>query len=381
MPEPAPASAKAAEVPSAVPSPGSAEPTRSSVKEVACGASFACALTEDGAVRCWGRNDNGQLGTNTRANLVAPPQEPVEELAPTAAITAGDAHLCALLEGGRVACWGSNAQGQVGDGSTVLGFDRAGNSQDTGDRLRPAAVVGLPEPATAVVATASQSCAILASKRVACWGGTFAGSSVPTVVAGLAGVEELAVGVDHACARLAAGEVTCWGNGLGARGGGLQGVTGLCAKQITAGDRFACALSCTDEVLCWGEPPLEPHSQARPTRVPSLPADLAEVRAGAGHVCARDRKGRVSCWGDNADGQLGAEGPKRRPTAKAPYVPGVEARRVCAGGASAQVGTLANGQPEYGYLGTTCAVSTSGEVRCWGGAVAAKQPTLVDLPR
>src|SRR5262249_16647976 len=142
--------------------------------------------------------------------------------------------------------------------------------------------------------------------------------STPGVIGGLAGVEEIAAGEDHTCARLAAGEGRCWGQN--AQPLGPKRVAGLCAKQLTAGARFTWALSCDDEVLCWGEVPHRSRRLEHPTRVPSVPAGIVEIRAGAGHVCARNGKGRLSCWGSNEFGQLGDNGPKHRSDPQAPSV-------------------------------------------------------------
>ncbi|MDI1431805.1 RCC1 domain-containing protein [Polyangium sorediatum] len=249
--------------------------------------------------------------------------------------------------------------------------------------------MGLPEPATAVSAGGVHTCAILASKRVVCWGMNDyqphlrEGSSVPRVIEGLAGVEELALGAEHTCARLTTGEVRCWGEAV--KPFGPRPIAGLCAKQLTAGDEFTCALSCNDEVLCWGwrDVAHRSHWLEHPTLVPSLPADIVEVRAGGsgGHVCIRDGKGRLSCWGSNESGQLGEDGPKRRPEPSAPSVRGAEARRVCAGGAVTLGDVKEDGERADGHSGTTCTLSTSGEVRCWGEAMETYRPTLVDLPR
>ena len=99
--------------------------------KVATGNGHTCALLSDGSVDCWGRNYSHQLGTNTtdtcqdwdgrnwpcsRAPL------PVPGIAGAVAVAAGGNHTCALLSSGAVYCWGANAQGQLGDGTTT---DRA----------------------------------------------------------------------------------------------------------------------------------------------------------------------------------------------------------------------------------------------------------------
>lgn len=94
---------------------------------------FSCALLENGSVRCWGNNDNGQLGigqvSQTRYNdleaLPNPnttvPSQPVNlgvgRKAKAIAVQSGG--VCALLTDGCVKCWGLNNVGQLGYGDTV----------------------------------------------------------------------------------------------------------------------------------------------------------------------------------------------------------------------------------------------------------------------
>ena len=106
---------------------------------------FGCGVRRGGAVICWGANQYGQLGAGVMA-------APAVQLGPTAvlsitdarAVSAGGSHACVLQTSGRVACWGFNSYGQLGDGTTrdssrpveVAGVDDAIEVQVTGDRDR-----------------------------------------------------------------------------------------------------------------------------------------------------------------------------------------------------------------------------------------------------
>jgi alpha-tubulin suppressor-like RCC1 family protein len=79
--------------------------------------SHTCALMTTGGVRCWGRNDSGQLSDGTTTDLSAPPTTNV--LGGVQAIAAGSEHTCTLMTTGGVRCWGNNDGGQLGDGTMI----------------------------------------------------------------------------------------------------------------------------------------------------------------------------------------------------------------------------------------------------------------------
>ena len=282
------------------------------------GASFGCAHLSDQSVWCWGRNDEGQLGYattdvcpldlgggTTRAIACHTFPFQVEHLNRTSAVSAGAAFACALAVDGTVRCWGSNANGQLGNGTVIT-------------------------------------------------------SQAPVDVTGLSNVESLALGKRHACA-LSSGQVSCWGaNDLGELGGPttdtcpIDGVMTGCAKTplavpglsnvsaIAAGDNHTCAILIDGSVTCWGdngwgqlgigtagEPPPEPPGDAsdggadasdadgdagpmnplRASVVTALATPLSSVlalAAGGSHTCAVRDGGDVLCWGRDDRGELGS---------------------------------------------------------------------------
>lgn len=128
--------------------------------------------------------------------------EPVAAAPPTwthGALSAGDDHTCAII-GGRVACWGHNEQGQMGDGTRAL-------------RSAPQWVPGV-DGATAISAGGYHTCALLAGGKVKCWGGetTSARRTTPVIdVRNVSGAVDIVSSTWMSCARSAEGTVMCWG--------------------------------------------------------------------------------------------------------------------------------------------------------------------------
>lgn len=126
--------------------------------EITAGRSHVCALDEDGGVWCWGSNDRGQLGFDpTKEPITRPVLVALGETA--RAVTAGNAHSCALLPQGTVKCWGDNTYGQLGLGARTKSI----TAKDT-------EYVLLGEPADVIFAGGDHTCAVLQSGTMSCWG-------------------------------------------------------------------------------------------------------------------------------------------------------------------------------------------------------------------
>ncbi len=285
---------------------------------VSAGDFHTCVVTTAGGVACWGRNGDGQLGDGTTTTRTSPVD--VSGLTSgVAGVSAGDTHTCAVTSSGGVKCWGRNDDGQLGDGGTC------GTVCTT-----PVDVAGLPDGVAAVSAGDHHTCALTTEGGVKCWGlnvygalgdGTITARSTPVDVAGLAGIVAVSAGGWHTCALTTEGGVTCWGRNIyGALGDGatvsrstpasVSGLTGGVAA-ISAGDYDTCALTTEGGVTCWGlrvyGPPGEGAFSIRtaPARVSGLAATITAISAGDYHNCALTAAGGVKCWGYNAYGQLG----------------------------------------------------------------------------
>lgn len=217
-------------------------------RTVTVGHSHACAVPDDGGLRCWGYGAHGRLGLGDTANHGDTPGSMGDALPAVSlpagrtavAISAGLAHTCAVLDDGRLTCWGRNAVGTLGQGDAL---DRGDQPDETGDGL-PIVDLGAGVTATAVTAGEGFTCALLTGGDVKCWGfnagsqpgvlglGTNEvaigddpdemGDALPTVSLGTGRTATaLAAGTAHVCALLDDGSVKCWGAGSnGALGSG-----------------------------------------------------------------------------------------------------------------------------------------------------------------
>lgn len=188
----------------------------SGVAAVGAGSYHSCALTNSGAVRCWGRNQLGQLGDGTTTTRVLP--TPVFGLASgVAAISVADAHTCAVTAVGGARCWGWNVFGQLGDRTNI-------------DRATPVPVWGLSSGVLAIDAGTWHSCA-LTTAGAKCWGrnnvgqlgdGTTSNRATPVAVfGGASGIVAISAGQDNSCFLIRMGALRCWGdNAFGQLGDG-----------------------------------------------------------------------------------------------------------------------------------------------------------------
>ncbi len=330
------------------------------VRQVAAGAYHTCALLEDGSVRCWGYNGNGQLGNGSTTDSSAPVA--VVNLGGRAtAITAGGYHTCALLEDGSVRCWGFNYYGQLGNDTT------------TNSRV-PVAVVNLGGRATAITAGTNHTCALLEDGSVRCWGENFSGqlgngsttnSRVPVSVVNLGGrATAITARGGHTCALLEDSRVRCWGsNRFGQLGNGtttnspvpvtVAHLDGQ-ATAVVAGGRHTCALLEDSNVRCWGYNAFgqlgndSTTNSSTPVTVTNLGGRATAITAGWGHTCALLEDGSVRCWGRNRYGQVGSDS---FPQSSVP-VSIIALRRKA----------IAIAAGDY----HTCALLEDGSVRCWG---------------
>ena len=362
-----------------------------SITQIAAGAMHTCALLDTGRVRCWGWGGSGQLGFGNTENI-GDDETPgsvgeVNVGGPVTEIATGQFHTCALLDAGGVRCWGGSRYGQLG----------YVNTENVGDDETPASAGDVDVGGTVIQITAGgyHTCALLDTGGVRCWGSGGDGqlgyantedigddetpASAGEVNIG-GRVTQIAAGTAHTCALLDTGTVRCWGSSVFAQLGyantenigddetpasaGDINVGGT-VTQIAAGTAHTCALLDTGTVRCWGSAGASGQlgyanfENIGDDETPASAGDVdvggkvTQVATGTLHTCVLLDTGGVRCWGLSSSGQLGYRNTKTIGDNEHP----AEAGNVNVGGTVSQITT--------GAL-HTCALLSSGGVRCWG---------------
>ena len=322
---------------------------------IAAGGHHSCLLGNDGRAACWGSNEDGQLGDGTREARAAP-QRVLGDFT-FSLVTAGWSHTCGLTITNEVFCWGSNGSGQLGDGQTT-------------DRTAPVRLLSTIS-FRLIRAGRAHTCGLSNAATVYCWGsntdgqlgnGTRQARTSPVMVDLPAAAGALSVGWNHTCALTVDGAAYCWGrNEFGQLGDGTTSSRATPTRtradqplvSIATGLSHSCGVGRDGAALCWGR---SNYGQAgvgsqidlivAPRQV-SGQQKFTTIVAGSGHTCARGEDGSGWCWGLNSYGQLG-DGTTVLRTAPVP-VKGIS-RLTSLSAVAAH----------------TCATAGGGEAWCWG---------------
>ncbi|MFC1610009.1 hypothetical protein ACFL6C_03565 [Myxococcota bacterium] len=286
------------------------------VEAIAAGFSHTCALLEDGRVKCWGADWGGQLGDGSGQDRGCEPDEMGANLQPVdlgagrkaAAIAIGWAHGCARLDDDTVKCWGANRDGQLGLGDTE---DRGDDPDEMGDNL-PIVDLGTGHTALAIAANGDHTCAMLDDRTVKCWGGNGHGQlgQNDREIRG-DGCVGSAWNVNDRDCTAAPPEM---GDALPA-----VDLGGLTPVAITVGSYHSCALLSDGNLKCWGSNQYgelglgdaenrgdDPGEMAGLSRVRLPPGrTTVAIYAGSGTTTALYEDGTFNWWGSGALRRLG----------------------------------------------------------------------------
>ncbi|MEQ1722018.1 MAG: hypothetical protein ABL930_02500 [Pseudobdellovibrio sp.] len=312
-----------------------------------------CFIKKDDLPYCMGNNESGQLGDGTTTSRN------------TAVAVAGVSGVftdvqvqalfgCALKNDGTVWCWGNNAQGQLGDNTLVSHY--------------AAAQVLNITTATKIEVQTSAVCALLANQTVWCWGvntsgqlgdATLVNKKTPVQSVGVTNITNLTCGAAHCYALKTDGTVWAWGVGSLYRLGNsstatistpfqISGLTNIVKLYSTTASGYAIDVS--GVVYSWGYNVTGQlgdgthNNQAVPTVMAGLPANLDYLVAGTNEVCAVATNKSLTCVG---------------------AVTGSNIDNVT-GNFFAPVGNLLVSSISSGMSNASCAVTTTGGLKCWG---------------
>ena len=282
---------------------------RNYISQLSVGAEHGCAIV-DGVVKCWGKNDQGQLGDGSQANKLTPVSVVYSGVG-FSTLTAGQDFTCAYRTSDFANfCWGSNADGNLGPNVSSarvltpfnIGFNLTNLSASTAPSLR-------------------RLCGVNDNDEALCFGAYDFGSLVgdnykvkQNASTILAPVNKVSAGGDFSC-FVKSGRVYCHGsNDQGQLGDNLTSgsqsfytitPTGL-ESGVTSIDTFgksACAIKNSAQLFCWGEINGEVTPAEMTVNILDI-ISLESVSLGKDFLCVKNL-GRAYCIGDNSFGQLG----------------------------------------------------------------------------
>ncbi len=280
---------------------------------VATGGSFTCVLLTDQTVECWGSNAYGQLGNGTLLDSLNPVK--VSELSNVVSIAAGGNHACAILSNESLKCWGSNEYGQLGDGTGI-------------NQPVPVLVTNSSgTPFTSISLSEYHTCAVDSDSQVWCWGDNRYGqlgvrlyqfeSKTLSPLYVLGNVQEVNSRLVYTCALLKDSSVSCWGyrysqyffNSISNCYNGPNYCTSLPTPVSMPASVEALGAGSTSNGICalFFDATVSCWVIARtsPQKVLGL-SDVVELSKGySDHVCAMQVDQFISCWGRNWVGQVG----------------------------------------------------------------------------
>lgn len=240
----------------------------SKARAIATGLAHTCVILEDDSVKCWGANSAGQLGYGDYSSRLAPPLAPIN-LGPgrsAKSLSLGAYHSCALLDNDSMKCWGNNNNGQLG-----LADKQYRNRPES-------AVAFVNAKRVKSIATgAYHSCAILEDSSSHCWGRGRQGqlgygdltdrliSESPALNFGASGLESISAGLSHSCAVFADKSVRCWGANdeaqlgtgdrlprISAAASSPVNFNGAAVTSLSVGRQHSCVLLDDATLRCWG---------------------------------------------------------------------------------------------------------------------------------
>lgn len=270
----------------------------SQIIDVSVGNGFSCSVASSGNIWCLGRGLEGQLGNGASANSSTPvTSSSVTDFVQVSANRDATSYsACGVTRRGKIYCWGTEQNGNFGNGGTS-GLQNAPSESTPVLNFRKVELFG------------ANACGLSGDRQLWCWGsdnngqignGSTSSDQInPVLVDDGGSVADFSVGKNFVCSKKIDGMSWCWGvdtNGRLGNGTVLttnqevpSKVAGGKFRQISAGDGFVVAISGHD-------------GKAGSVQ---LPRDKGKISAGQTLGCAIEQDGSLWCWGGDGTGQLG----------------------------------------------------------------------------
>ena len=273
-----------------------------SVKYIALGYYHSAAITKDGSLYMWGRNNYGQLGDGTTTDRYTP----VKIMDNVASVSLGGSHSAAVTKDGSLYMWGDNGNGRLGDGTTT-------------DRYTP---VKIMDNVASVSLGSSHSAAITKDGSLYMWGYNYYGqlgngttTDRYTPVKIMDNVASVSLGGNHSAAITKDSNLYMWGgNGSGQLGDGTTdnktrpNRVASNVQSVKLGYIHTTVISKDGGLYTWGYNyygQLGNGTTTNSSNPIKIMNDAIDCAGGDDHTIVLKKDGTVYTWGRNYNGQLG----------------------------------------------------------------------------
>jgi alpha-tubulin suppressor-like RCC1 family protein len=296
---------------------------------VSGGGSHSCGIRHGGKLYCWGRDVEGEVGDGgANENAITTPRR-VGTFEDWATVSAGGSHNCGVRRNGKLYCWGWDFYGQIGDGDGT-----------TATPVSAPERIGTFEDWATVSAGGQHTCGVRKNGKLYCWGsdsqgqvgdGDATAATAPRRIGTFEDWANAAAGIAHTCGVRRNGKLYCWGSdNHGQIGDGDAPGTATSPRRIgifedwanaAAGNAHTCGVRSTGKLYCWGSDSSGQVGNGSttgdvisPQRIGTF-EDWANASAAFAHTCGVRTNGKLYCWGNDSNGQVGDGDPLATVTA------------------------------------------------------------------